>query len=97
MPTVVSISFSPSGRAGLASIPADRNSQQKQVWRARIDLLSADGAGINGIMRTTGMSKTCVWRWQHFMEAGADGLLSDRTRFSRIPPLDQAVIERVVA
>jgi hypothetical protein len=26
--------------------------------------LSADGVGTNEIMRRTGKSKTCVWRWQ---------------------------------
>ena len=31
------------------------------------------------------------------MEAGTDGLLVDKTRPSRIPPLDAAVIERAVA
>ena len=49
-------------------------------------------------MRETGKSKTCVWRWQaRFAEAGVDGLLRDKTRPPRIPPLDAAVVERVVA
>ena len=79
-------------------LAADRNSPQKQVWRAQIVLLSADGVGTNEIMRATGTSKTCVWRWQQrFMEAGTNGLLVDKTRPSRIPSLDQAVIERTVA
>jgi hypothetical protein len=39
-----------------------------------------------------------VWRWQErFMQAGVDGLLRDKTRPPRIPPLGQAVIDRVVA
>ena len=43
----------------------------KHVWRAEIVLLSADGVGTNEIMRRTGKSKTCVWRWQErFMQAG---------------------------
>jgi hypothetical protein len=38
-----------------------------------------------------------VWRWQErFMQAGVDGLLRDKTRPSRKPPLDQAVIARVI-
>jgi transposase len=38
-----------------------------------------------------------VWRWQErFMAAGVDGLLHDKTRPSRIPPLPQAVVETVV-
>ena len=61
-------------------------------------LLSADGVGTNEIMRRTGTSKTCVWRWQQrFMEEGVDGLLRDKTRPSRIPGLGPEVAERVVA
>jgi transposase len=68
------------------------------VWRARIVLLSADGLGTNEIMRRTAKSKTCVWRWQErFAEKGCDGLLRDKTRRSRIPPLGAEVAERVVA
>jgi transposase len=60
---------------------ADRNSLQKYVWRARIVLPSADGAGTVEIMRKAGVSKTAVWRWQErFMQKGVDGLLRDKTR-----------------
>jgi len=102
MLTGISISLNPSDRARLVEITADRNSPQKHVWRTQIVLLSADGVGTNEIMRVTGTSKTCVWRWQQrFMEAGTDGLLIDKTRPSRIPPLDVAldvaVVERAVA
>ncbi len=49
-------------------------------------------------MRVTGKAKTCVWRWQdRFMLAGVEGLLRDKTRPSRLPPLGTAVAERVVA
>jgi hypothetical protein len=48
-------------------------------------------------MRLTGKAKTCVWRWQErFMVAGAAGLLRDKSRPSRIPPLGAQVAERVV-
>jgi hypothetical protein len=58
---------------------------------------SADGVGTNEIMRRTGKSKTCVWRWQErFMQAGYDGLLRDKTRPSRIPPLGSDIAKRVV-
>ena len=61
-------------------------------------LLSAEGVGTNAIMRETGKSKTCVWRWQErFAVEGVDGLLRDKTRPSRIPKLDPVVAERVVA
>ena len=75
----------------------DRNAPQKQVWRAEIVLLSADGLGTNEIIRRTGKSKTCVWRWQErFMQEGCEGLLRDKTRPSRIPPLGAGVAARVV-
>lgn len=77
---------------------ADRNSPQKHVWRAEIVLLAADGHGTQEIIRRTGKAKTAVWRWQErFMQAGVDGLLRDKTRPSRIPPLPTATAERVVA
>ena len=77
---------------------ADRSTPQEHVWRARIVLLTAGGLGTNAIMAATGKSKTCVWRWQErFMQEGCDGLLRDKTRPSRIPPLRAEVAERVVA
>ena len=85
-------------RKRLQALIRDRNAAQKHVWRAEIVLLSADGVGTNEIMRRTGKSKTCVWRWQQrFMEEGFDGLLRDKTRPSRIRPLGKDVAERVVA
>ena len=85
-------------RRRLEALVGDRNVAQKHVWRARIVLHSADGIGTNGIMRRTGKSKTCVWRWQErFAQEGYDGLLRDKTRPSRIPPLGPEVAERVVA
>src|SRR5829696_7575013 len=68
------------------------------VWRAEIVLLSASGLGTVEIMRRTGKSKTCVWRWQErFAQERVEGLLRDKTRPSRVPPLGQEVIDRVVA
>ena len=90
--------MSPADRRRLEALVGDRNVAQKHVWRARIVLHSADGIGTNGIMRRTGKSKTCVWRWQErFAQEGYDGLLRDKTRPSRIPPLGPEVAERVVA
>src|SRR6187455_3889198 len=85
-------------RCRLAVIAGDRNSPQKHVWRAEIVLLTADGLGTVEIMRRTGKSKTCVWRWQErFAAEGVDGLLRDKTRPPRVPPLGQEVIDQVVA
>src|SRR5579864_5533342 len=93
----ISITLAAKDRRRLAAIVRDRNAPQKHVWRAEIVLLSADGFGTMEIIHRTGKSKTCVWRWQErFMQEGVDGLLRDKTRPSRIPPLGQAVINRVV-
>jgi transposase len=92
------VEVSAADRARLEAVAADRNSPQKHAWRARIVLLTADGLGTAEIMRRTGKSKTAVWRWQErFMSAGVEGLLRDKTRPSRIPPLGPAVAERIVA
>src|SRR5512132_3977648 len=98
MRTGICITLKPADRRRLAALARDRNAPHKHVWRAEIVLLSADGVGTNEIMRQTGKSKTCVWRWQErFMQAGYDGLLRDKTRPSRIPPLGSDIAERVIA
>ncbi len=75
MRTGISITVSPSDRQRLEATIRDRTAPRKHVWRARIVLLTADGLGVSAIMRETGKSKTCVWRWQErFMEEGVDGL-----------------------
>src|SRR5690242_274374 len=85
-------------RQRLVAIVADRNSPQKHVWRAQIVLLTADGYGTAEIMRRTDTSKTAVWRWQErFMTDGVSGLMRDKTRPSRIPPLSTEVEQHVVA
>ena len=92
----LSVSSADAGR--LRFVVQDRNTPQKHVWRAEIVLLTAEGVGTNAIMRRTGKSKTCVWRWQErFIEEGFDGLLRDKTRPSRIKPLGVEAAERVVA
>ncbi|MBC4019383.1 IS630 family transposase [Siccirubricoccus deserti] len=98
MRTDIVVEVSSDDRKRLAAIVADRNSPQKHVWRAEIVLLTADGLGTAEIMRRTGKAKTAVWRWQErFMRAGVEGLLRDKTRPSRIPPLPVETAERVVA
>src|SRR5271169_175538 len=98
MRTGVTVELSAADRQHLVAIVADRNSPQKHVWRAQIVLLTADGCGTAEIMRRTDTSKTAVWRWQErFMTDGVAGLLRDKTRPSRIPPLGTEVEQLVVA
>ena len=93
----VTIALDAADRRRLEAIVGNRNASQKHVWRAEIVLLSAAGLGTVELMRRTGKSKTCVWRWQErFAEEGVDGLLRDKTRPSRVAPLRQEVIDRVV-
>lgn len=97
MRTGISIVVTAKDRRRLQAIVGDRNSPQKHVWRARIVLMTAAGAGTHAIMAETGKAKTCVWRWQErFMAEGVEGLTRDKTRPSRVPPLAQAKIERVL-
>ena len=88
--------LNPADRAKLEEIVVNRNSPRKWVWRAEIVLATADGLGTNAVMRRTGKSKPCVWRWQE--RYGVPGLLRDKTRPSRIAPLSAekklAIIEK---
>src|ERR1700716_1370962 len=85
-------------RAGLEAIIADRNSASKTVWRARIVLATFDAHGTKAIMRLTGKSKPCVWRWQErYIAEGVDGLLRDKTRPGGKKPLSRKVRLKVLA
>jgi transposase len=98
MRTGISLTVGSADRLRLEGVVGDRSAAQKHVWRAAINLLNAGGVGTHEIMRRTGKSKTCVWRWQErFMGEGVDGLLRDKTRPPRIPPLGEEVAERVAA
>ena len=98
MRTGISLTVSSIDGQRLTALIRDRNARQKHVWRAEIVLLSADGAGTIEIMRRTGKSKTCVWRWQErFATEGFEGLLRYKTRPPRIAPLGPEIAERVVA
>ena len=68
MRTGISITVSPSDCHRLQGLARDRSAAQKHV-------------DTNEIMRRTGKSKTCVWRWQErFAAEGFAGLLRDKTR-----------------
>jgi hypothetical protein len=88
----------PANRARFEANIADRISTNKAVWRARIVLATVDGHGTNRIMRLTGKSKPCVWRWQErYIAEGVDGLLRDKTRPSGKKPLSRKVRLKVLA
>jgi transposase len=94
----VSFDVSPSDRQRLLALVSDRNTPAKVVWRAEIILATADGLGTMAIMRTTGKSKPCVWRWQErYAAEGVDGLTRDKTRPPGTPPLSEAIKRKVLA
>lgn len=59
----ITIGLSSADRCRLEALDGDRNTARKHVWRSEIVLLSAAGLGTNEILRRTGKSMTCVWRW----------------------------------
>src|SRR5262249_14866634 len=61
-------------RATLEGWVADGNTPQKLVWRARIVLMSAGGAGTMAIVRAARKSKRTVGRWQgRYLARGIGG------------------------
>jgi transposase len=93
----LSIHLALADKARLERLVTDRNTPVKIVWRARIVLATADGLGTMAIVRQSGKSKPCVWRWQErYMAEGVDGLLRDKTRPPGKKPL-QAVTHKVLA
>jgi transposase len=97
MDTESDIRLSPEDRARLEGFVADRNTPQKLVWRARIVLMWAEGAGVTAIVRATGKTKRTAYRWRdRYLAQGVAGLERDASRPGRKPPLSAAVIARVV-
>jgi type II secretory pathway predicted ATPase ExeA len=59
--------------------------RKKHVWRARIIVLTADGAGTTAITRAVGTGKTVLWRWQkRFMHEGIAVSVATAARLSDI-------------
>jgi len=59
--------------------------------------MAADQSGTMAIVRTVGKSKRTVQRWrERYVECGIEGLKRDATRPGRKPPLEAALIARVV-
>jgi len=97
METQACIWLSPEARAELEGWVAGRNTPQKLVWRARIVLMWAQGAGVSAVCRATGKTKRTAYRWrERYLERGIEGLRREASRPGRKLPLAAAVIERVV-
>ena len=82
----------PRDRRALRALERDGNIPQKLAKRARIVLMTADGHGTMAIMRTVGVAKTTVWRWQeYFVTAGVPGLVKGRSK----PPGKKPIAEDI--
>ena len=97
MRTGIFFTVSGEDRSRLEAIISHPSSPQRHVWRCRIVLLSAEGAGTSSIMSGTAKSKTCVWRRQErFMTEGGDGLLREKTRPPGTPRTAAAKVGEVI-
>ena len=93
----VEVRLRPGERERLEQAVADRKTPQHHAWRARIVLLTADGAGTAAIQAATGKSKPTVWRWQaRYMADGADGLFRDAPRGRAFAPVAPDTVASVV-
>lgn len=92
-----SIELGRKDRRALRELVRDGNTPQKLAKRARIVLMTADGHGTTAIMRTVGVAKTTVWRWQeYFVTAGVAGLVKGRSKPPGKKPIAEDVKLRVV-
>jgi transposase len=91
------IILTPEVRAQLESIKRSRTSEIRAQERASMILMAADGHKNDEIARTLGQDKGKVGRWRtRFAKEGIAGILKDKTRPGRIPPLSQEVSKLVV-
>ena len=76
-----------------------RNTPQKLVWRARIVLMWAQGAGVTEIIRATDKTKRTAYRWRdRYLARGVAGLERDATRPGRFfASSSMAVAQRTLA
>src|ERR1700737_941758 len=99
MRTIERISISSADREGLEGPVRNRNrnTPQKVVWRARIVLLASDGLTAEAIAAAVGKTLLTFRRWRRrYVAKGADGLLKDATRPSRVKPLKPEKVKQVV-
>jgi hypothetical protein len=87
----IAITVTPEDRRRLATVPRNKSGGRGSFCSRPM------GLGTNAITRETHKDKTCVWRWQErFMREGVAGLTRDKTRPSRIQPLEREKIDRVL-
>src|ERR1700730_12480730 len=85
-------------REQVAGIVADRNRPGKHLERARIVLASADRHSAQRVAQSIAVSRPTGGRWpERVAEAGVEGVLRDKPRKSRKPPVAAETTARLVA
>lgn len=83
LPTALPIELTAEQRAHLVKTARKQTAPQREVTRARIVLLAAQGISNHEITRRLGCSRFTVYQWRkRFFEEGLDGL-ADRPRPGR--------------
>jgi transposase len=83
LPTAVEIGLTDEQREHLEKTVRKLTATQREVTRARIVLMAADGLSNHEIARRLGCSRYTVWQWRkRFFEEGLGGL-ADRPRPGR--------------
>ena len=83
LPTALEIELTDEQRAHLEKTVRRQTAPQRQVTRARIVLMAADGLSNHEIARRLGCSRYTVWLWRkRFFHEGLGGL-ADRPRPGR--------------
>lgn len=91
------LTVSPEQRAVLETWARSRVLPQRQVQRARLVLLAADGVANDAIAARLATSKPSVLKWRaRFLQAGVDGLEEASGR-GRRPTYGRRFVERVVS
>lgn len=91
------ITLSQEDRRTLVSWSRGRSTPARQVQRARIILLAADGEENIDIAREVGTDRQTVGRWRNrFATDGIDGITRDRPRGGRKPTKRQSVAESII-
>src|SRR4030043_154606 len=97
MKTSKRLMMSKTDKATLERIVRNGNTPQKQAFRARIAVLSAEGVPTSRIMEQLGTSTPTITRWRsRYQSTGVTGLLRDRTRPGRKKRIDEPRVREVI-
>jgi transposase len=97
MRVAVAIELKAPERAKLERLRKARSSALRVQERAAIILLAADGMENKDIAQRLSMDRGKVGRWRkRYAEQGLDGILKDKSRPGRIPPIPSKVKSRII-